>query len=201
MGTESMSKRRLYKILGLMCVTSLFFVSGCTKEDAQSALSRLPFDEQIQTVIEPKDAATFGEKVTVERVVDGDTIVVTGGNGEETVRLSSIDTPETVHPDKPEQLFGREASDFAKSYLTEGLEVILERSRQETDKYGRTLGYIWVGDVNFNELMVETGYARVAYMDSGDKYAGDLQHAQEMAKHERSNIWSIDGYVTDKGFN
>ena len=44
---------------------------------------------------------------TVERVIDGDTIVLDGG---ERVRLIGVDTPETVHPTRPVEHFGPEGS-------------------------------------------------------------------------------------------
>ena len=49
---------------------------------------------------------------TVIRVVDGDTIVL---DGKERVRLIGVDTPETVHPSKPVEYYGKEASSFTKS--------------------------------------------------------------------------------------
>ena len=51
------------------------------------------------------------EARTVTRVVDGDTLVLDGG---ERVRLIGVDTPETVHPTRPVEYFGREASAFTK---------------------------------------------------------------------------------------
>ena len=48
---------------------------------------------------------------TVERVIDGDTIKLTNG---ERVRLIGVDTPETKHPKKPVEYFGKEAFAFTK---------------------------------------------------------------------------------------
>ena len=48
---------------------------------------------------------------TVERVIDGDTLVLDGG---ERVRLIGVDTPETVHPSKPVEYFGTEAWCFGR---------------------------------------------------------------------------------------
>jgi len=79
---------------------------------------------------------------TCVRVVDGDTIVLDGG---EKVRLIGIDTPETVHPSKPVQHGGPEASRATKS-LVEGREVQVEYDVQRLDKYRRTLATSgWTG--------------------------------------------------------
>ncbi len=63
----------------------------------------------------------------VARVVDGDTVRVVINGQEEAIRLIGIDTPETVHPTRGEEPFGREASDFTKG--------LLERLRK--------FGYYW----------------------------------------------------------
>ncbi|NLJ41871.1 MAG: nuclease, partial [Clostridiales bacterium] len=73
------------------------------------------------------------EKALVSRVIDGDTIQLDDGRK---VRLIGVDTPETVHPQKEVEYYGKEASDFTKSML-EGKEVYLEYDIQPTDKYGR----------------------------------------------------------------
>jgi len=61
----------------------------------------------------------------VARVVDGDTVRVIINGQEEAIRLIGVDTPETVHPTRGEEPYGREASDFTKGLL-EGRSVYLE---------------------------------------------------------------------------
>jgi micrococcal nuclease len=58
-----------------------------------------------------------GEWVRVTTVTDGDTIGVGRGWRYHKVRLIGVDTPETVHPEKPVEPFGPEASDFTKKKL------------------------------------------------------------------------------------
>lgn len=79
----------------------------------------------------------------VVRVIDGDTIEIEGGDR---VRYIGIDTPETVDPRKPVQCYGQEASNKNKE-LVEGKTVELEKDVSETDKYGRLLRYVWLGDM------------------------------------------------------
>ena len=66
---------------------------------------------------------SFPEELrTVIRVVDGDTVIV---DGKEKVRLIGVDTPETVHPSKSVEYFGKEATAFTKK-MCEGKKVRLE---------------------------------------------------------------------------
>jgi micrococcal nuclease len=82
------------------------------------------------------------EAATVTRVVDGDTLVVDIAGRKDRVRLIGVDTPETVHPNKPVEYFGKEASAFTRQ-LCEGKQVVLrdELGGQDRDKYGRLLRY------------------------------------------------------------
>ena len=71
---------------------------------------------------------------TVLHVVDGDTIVVKLQGKTETIRLLGIDTPETVHPTKPVECFGPEASAFTKATLKNGSTVRLVRDNEQRDR-------------------------------------------------------------------
>lgn len=143
------------------------------------------------------------EQVEIVRVVDGDTVVVKFNDGTtEKVRMLLVDTPESVHPTKGSQPFGKEASDYTKKMLAEGKKVTLEIGNPERDKYNRLLGYIWVDGINFNKKLIEKGYARVAYVEPPNtKYLDEFHEAQEQAKKQKLRIWSIPGYVTDRGFS
>lgn len=71
----------------------------------------------------------------VERVVDGDTIVVDTIGNRERVRLLGIDTPESVAVNRPEQCFGKESAAHLTSLLPEGTEVTLIRDSESRDHY------------------------------------------------------------------
>ena len=105
------------------------------------------------------------ETATVVRVVDGDTIVVRIGDREEKVRLIGVDTPETVHPNKPVEFFGKEASAFTRQ-LVDGKRVVLrdELSGQDRDSYGRLLRYVFLEDgTHINAEIIKQGYGH-AYL-------------------------------------
>ena len=123
--------------------------------------------------------------VMVELVIDGDTIEVGGGIR---VRLIGIDTPETVDPSRPVGCYGKEASNFTKSQL-EGKEVKLEKDVSETDRYGRLLRYIWVGDSLFNETLVKEGYAQSSTFPPDVKYQERFVTAQAEARNDKKGLW------------
>ncbi|MEK7580672.1 MAG: thermonuclease family protein [Patescibacteria group bacterium] len=112
--------------------------------------------------------------IKVIRVVDGDTIEIEGG---QRVRYIGIDTPETVHPQKVVQCFGKEASEKNKE-LVEGKSVTLTKDVSETDKYGRLLRYVYIGDIMVNDFLVRQGYA---YSSS---YPPDVAHQEEFKEAE-----------------
>jgi endonuclease YncB( thermonuclease family) len=113
------------------------------------------------------------------RVVDGDTIILNNG---ERVRLISVDTPETKHPKKPVEYYGKEASAFTKR-MVEGKEVRLEYDWQRKDKYGRTLAYVYLKNGTFlNAEIVKQGYGH-AYTRFPFKYLGQFREGRSIPLH------------------
>lgn len=123
--------------------------------------------------------------VVVERIVDGDTFVIAGG---ERVRLIGIDTPESVQPGAPIECFGREASAFLKMFL-EGKTVRLERDVSDRDRYGRLLRYTYLGDEFVNEVIVRQGYATAVSYPPDVRELDRLRVAERLAREERSGLW------------
>ena len=121
----------------------------------------------------------------VERVVDGDTIVVRDVGR---VRLIGVDTPETVHPSRPVEFFGREASAFTKQ-LVDGKRVLLEYDRQRTDRYGRTLAYVHLPDGTFvNAEIIRRGYGH-AYTRFPFKYLDRFRGLERDARRAGRGLW------------
>ncbi|OMP67067.1 thermonuclease family protein [Domibacillus epiphyticus] len=130
-------------------------------------------------------------KVTVNEVVDGDTIKVTYKGRKETVRLILIDTPETKDPNKCVQLFGPEATAYTKKYLLDKKKkVSIELGVQTRDKYGRILAYVYVNETMFNRLLLQNGYARIAVYPPNTQYLEQLQVDENKAKKAKVGIWS-----------
>jgi micrococcal nuclease len=135
------------------------------------------------------------EEAIVVRVVDGDTIVVDRGFGDERVRYIGVDTPETVAPNTPIQWMGREAS-AANEALVAGETVRLEKDVSETDRFGRLLRYVWVEDGSaasgwllVNLALVERGFAQVSTYPPDVRYVDLYLEAQESARSEEAGLW------------
>ena len=126
----------------------------------------------------------------VRQVVDGDTIEVRVGNRNETVRLLGIDTPETVHPDKPVECFGPEASARTKQLLPRGTMVRIERDTEARDHFGRLLLYVFLGDQMVNELLVREGLARPLSIEPNTTHTARLQRAADEARTANVGLWA-----------
>ena len=79
---------------------------------------------------------------TIIEVIDGDTVIVDLAGHRETVRLLGIDTPETVHPNRPVECFGPEATARLRLLLAPGSGVLVTRDVEPRDRYGRLLAYL-----------------------------------------------------------
>ena len=129
-------------------------------------------------------------KYKVTRVIDGDTIVLNINGKDEKVRLIGVDTPESVHPYKTKNSQnGQIASSFTKEKL-EGQTVGLELDVQERDKYGRILGYVYIGDTMFNKLLIQEGMAQIATFPPNVKYVGDFEQLEKTARDSKKGFWN-----------
>ncbi|MET1015605.1 MAG: thermonuclease family protein, partial [Leifsonia flava] len=141
----------------------------------------------------PTAPAASAETATVVRVVDGDTLVVDRGTGNERVRLVGVDTPETVAPNAPIECFGPEASAYLTGLLS-GASVRLEPdpSQADADRYGRLLRYVWVGTEaggweSVEALLLAGGFAE-PYRDTHARKAGFDALAAE-AQSANRGLW------------
>ena len=138
---------------------------------------------------ENNSLTSYGKVVTVERVVDGDTIEVSPVvEGISEVRLIGVDTPETYGG---AESFGAEASEFTKQALS-GQRVALELDAEKIDPFGRLLAYAYLpsGEM-FNETLVEEGYAQVATFPPNVKYVDRFLEAQREARQQNLGLWGL----------
>lgn len=127
----------------------------------------------------------------VVRVVDGDTLEVELDTGRERVRLLGIDTPETVHPTKPVECFGPEASSRMKELAPPGTQVRLERDAELRDRFGRLLAHAYLPDGTFiNQSMVAEGFATTLFIDPNRAHRQALLAAEAEARSQGRGLWS-----------
>ena len=118
--------------------------------------------------------------VIVTRVVDGDTIVVEGG---ETIRLLDIDTPEKGEP------CAANATQRLKQ-LVDSKEVALVSGVENKDKYSRLLRYVFVNDTMINLVLVREGLANLYIFNRDPRYYDYFIQAEQAAKKENLCVWS-----------
>jgi micrococcal nuclease len=127
-------------------------------------------------------------EATIERVVDGDTLVLQDSTR---VRLIGIDTPETVDPRRPVECFGAEASARTKELLPAGTRVLLEYDVERTDRYGRTLAYVYRADDDLfvNLALARDGYAEQLTVPPNVAHADDFGRAVDEAREAERGLW------------
>lgn len=157
-------------IAALALIASM--LSGCFGEKMVDYAEDTSLSENTASISKSaeKTAATPSdenlEHATLIRVVDGDTLIIDRGYGDERLRLIGIDTPESVHPDASKNTEqGSLASENTKVVLEGVTELWLEKDKSDTDRYGRLLRYVWLtpdtNDIHnmLNAKLVADGWA------------------------------------------
>ncbi|GAB2981333.1 thermonuclease family protein [Frigoribacterium salinisoli] len=140
----------------------------------------------------PAEVPDGAERATVERVVDGDTVVVDLDGESDRLRLIGVDTPETVAPGRPVDCFGPEASAWTTEALPAGATVWLEAdpTQGDRDKYDRLLRFVWTdAGALVNRELVELGYAREDTYDEPYRYRDEFVALEEAAEAEGAGLW------------
>ncbi|MBE6148387.1 MAG: thermonuclease family protein [Firmicutes bacterium] len=136
-------------------------------------------------------AETTIKKVSFVRCVDGDTAVFKVDEEEVKFRFLAIDTPETVHPTKEVEAYGKNASEYSCNKLTNAKEIIVEyEETNKSDKYGRSLGWIWVDGNLLQKELISVGYGEVAYIYGNYRYTKSLCLIQKEAKEKSLGLWA-----------
>jgi micrococcal nuclease len=124
-------------------------------------------------------------EATVERVIDGDTIVLPG---DVKIRYLLVNAPETTngHAD----CYGANAAQF-NSDLVLGKTVQLDYDTACQDMFGRTLAYVSVDGQDVNRLLIERGYACVLHIPpDGDARADEFQALEAAARAAKRGLWA-----------
>ncbi len=140
--------------------------------------------------------------VTITRVVDGDTVQAILNGLEVTVRLIGVDTPETVHPAKAVEAYGKEASDFTRQAL-EGRDAWLEFDVGQQDRYGRLLAYVWtsppaewsdaeVRQHMHNAVILLSGHGRLMTIPPNVRHVEAFMEYEAEARDLGLGLWEVD---------
>ncbi len=207
-------------ILSLLFV-GLYLISGGMRGVKENHLGRTPEDEKAQALVSvtPGQLAGYVSGL-VERVVDGDTIIVrfnpnsrrltpTGPwsdhryiisqagkqfqvAGRERVRLIGVDAPETKHPQKTVEAYGKEAAAFTED-LVGRRQVFLAFDVEVRDKYGRLLAYVYLSDGTFvNAELVGRGYAQIMTVPPNVRHAELFLELQRKARAAGLGLWGLE---------
>jgi micrococcal nuclease len=133
------------------------------------------------------------ETVRVNRVIDGDTILLSDGR---TIRYLDMDTPETKKANTPVMCFGPEASSYNK-FLVEGKEIVMVPDKEKTDQYGRELRFIYLAgkdttniQQSVNAQLVQKGFARSRIFKPNNTYEKEFNDLEYKAQKEKLGVWS-----------
>lgn len=186
-------------------VAALFVILAVTAAGCGAAIPGSP----------PSETATPGEtahdgtgfEVTVEEVVDGDTVTVAFADGTvENVRLLGVDTPEVYADPQPGEFegvpdteagrahlrtWGERATEFAESRLEPGetVRIVVDETADRRGDYGRLLVYLYDEDELFNRLLLEEGYARLFDTAFGKRSA--FADAEATARESGVGLWGF----------
>ncbi len=134
---------------------------------------------------------TSPESALVSRVIDGDTVEISGGTR---IRLLGINAPEMG------QNYYGEAKERLEELVLER-EVLIESDEEDTDQYGRLLRYVFVNNENVNVKLVEEGLATVYTFRPDARYREQLEEAWNECLRAGTNLCSrpdrIDGGCGD----
>lgn len=164
-----------YVLVTLLMILSFFGGSYLEKQKVKTSSTSLPTEVLTK-------AGPTSQKLTVTEVTDGDTLKLSTG---QTFRLYGVNAPEVKEP-----LF-EEAKAFTQNMVL-GKEVTFEQEENyQEDKFGRTLGYIFIDGKNLNLELVKAGLARVVLYEKRAKikYQDELLQAEKEAKEKRLGVW------------
>ena len=157
-----------------------------TTDDEHAVVEREAGGGEAPTDPPPPGDAVIGE---VERVVDGDTVVVEVDGERERVRLLRIDTPELARDGEDAECLAEEATDALEALLRPGEPVLLATDVEARDQYGRLLAHVWTRATWVNAQMLRDGWAQVVTFPPNTAYDDQVLAAQRSAVEAGVGLW------------
>lgn len=113
--------------------------------------------------------------------IDGDTLQLEDGSR---VRLLGINAPEKGQPKYAE------AKNLLSS-LTLNKTIRVQSDVERRDRYGRFLGYVFIGDAFVNSKILEEGLAVTWFIEPNFRYKSGLEAAETLAKQGGEGLWDL----------
>ncbi len=188
------NRHKIISIFILIISIVLIFTKNTEKENNQNINTKTEYSRI-------EYSKTENNNYFIEKVIDGDTIIVNVFNDnkkikEETIRILGINAPESKGPYRKEECFGENAKSILNQELKKGERVYLENDEKDLDKdkYNRLLRYVYDEENNLKRdiglFMIENGYA-YHYKKSKvkNKNFDIYNREEENAKKENKGIW------------
>lgn len=176
--------RRIVLILLILLVA---FVTYRVVSEHPSSPAPKPVEISREATSSSQETILPKEEITrVTYVFDGDTIEVTGGRR---VRYIGMNAPEIQSKYRNAECYGNEAKE-ENGRLVEGKTIRLVSDVADTDKYGRLLRYVYVGNEFINEELVQEGFAVAEPIAPDTMFAAQFYQLQQEAKTKHIGLWA-----------
>lgn len=185
--TQSYLSFLLFSLIVTLLI--VYFSNNVSLPEIKGANERVVITTEALVTVTPERL----EEGIVKKVIDGDTIELQSG---EKVRYIGIDTPETKHPNKGVECFGKEAFERNR-FLVEGKKIYLQKDVSNTDRYQRLLRYVYLPDSKsatgealfVNQYMVEKGYAHALTYPPDVRFGALFRELERKAQAEQVGLW------------
>ncbi|WP_165164212.1 thermonuclease family protein [Corynebacterium qintianiae] len=126
-------------------------------------------------------AVSAGDPVSVEKIVDGDTLDVRRDGETTRIRLLNVNTPEIGRDGKPSECLAEDARDYLAALLPVGTTVELQFDEEREDKYGRTLAGVFRDGSLVNAEIAREGLGHAVNIAPNDRFYPDVLSAEQEA--------------------
>lgn len=135
----------------------------------------------------PACTSDSAEAVQLERVIDGDTVVLVGG---ERVRLIGIDTPELGRRGQPHEFGAIAARDALESLLAAAGEISARTGIEPRDHYDRQLAHLYADGRNVQAILLKDGLATPFIVPPNIRHLDCYELATAAARESGHGLWS-----------